>query len=244
MRSTQTGRRGFTLIELLVVIAIIALLVSILAPSLNGAKELAREAVCMTNVHSLTLASVMYASEHDGWFPETAKDMIGDHDTSIGLYHGIKYWRDLLGEQYGVARDIFYSPSNPRWNHDQFYIAPESDWGNRFVMGYFSFGGDRRLNEPWFRNKLVDAPADAEGPLFPRQLTDQPIYKIVWADMNKQWPPDSGWSAAYGATGANHYNTDADHPKCSHVGRPDSSVERVPGEDIELRAIRDVGLYW
>ena len=43
--------RGFTLIELLVVIAIISLLVSILIPSLKRAKELARRAVCASNLH-------------------------------------------------------------------------------------------------------------------------------------------------------------------------------------------------
>ena len=58
-------RYGFTLIELLVVIAIISLLVSILLPSLNKAKELARLAVCQSNVHNLVTATHVYASDHD-----------------------------------------------------------------------------------------------------------------------------------------------------------------------------------
>ena len=61
--------RGFTLIELLVVIAIIALLVTILMPSLNQAKELARQAVCMTNLRTIGLASLAFATEHDGYLP-------------------------------------------------------------------------------------------------------------------------------------------------------------------------------
>ena len=53
------AHKGFTLIELLVVIAIIALLVSILLPSLTKAKELARRAVCGVNLHSIGLAMAM-----------------------------------------------------------------------------------------------------------------------------------------------------------------------------------------
>ena len=57
---------GFTLIELLVVIAIISLLVSILLPSLNMAKAMARETVCASNARSLVMGQVMYGAECDG----------------------------------------------------------------------------------------------------------------------------------------------------------------------------------
>ncbi len=60
---------GFTLIELLVVIAIIALLLTLLMPSLNRARELARRAVCATNLHTWAVAAHQFASEHDGLPP-------------------------------------------------------------------------------------------------------------------------------------------------------------------------------
>ena len=69
-RSTGAGiekSRGFTLIELLVVIAIISLLVSILLPSLNRAKELARKVVCSANLHAIYYAWNMYRHEADGY---------------------------------------------------------------------------------------------------------------------------------------------------------------------------------
>jgi len=57
---------GFTLIELLVVIAIIALLVTILMPTLNQAKELARRSVCLSNQRNLALSVHSYALEYSG----------------------------------------------------------------------------------------------------------------------------------------------------------------------------------
>lgn len=58
------GRRaGFTLIELLVVVAIIALLLSILLPSLSGAREQGKRAKCLANLSSIGKAIQQYASE-------------------------------------------------------------------------------------------------------------------------------------------------------------------------------------
>ncbi len=63
-------RQAFTLIELLVVIAIIALLVSILLPSLAKAKDLAKAAMCMSNLRNIGLTLVLYAEENDGFTPD------------------------------------------------------------------------------------------------------------------------------------------------------------------------------
>ena len=64
---------AFTLIELLVVIAIISLLVSILLPSLNLAKELAKMAVCASQLRSVGIAEQMYAEEEEGIYPPGGK---------------------------------------------------------------------------------------------------------------------------------------------------------------------------
>ncbi len=57
--------KGFTLIELLVVIAIIALLLSIILPSLKAAKELASGAVCVSNQRQLVLAWTSYSNDNN-----------------------------------------------------------------------------------------------------------------------------------------------------------------------------------
>ena len=58
-------RKGFTLIELLVVIAIIAILMAILLPALNRAKEQGKRAVCLFNLKQLTFAWLLYADDYD-----------------------------------------------------------------------------------------------------------------------------------------------------------------------------------
>jgi prepilin-type N-terminal cleavage/methylation domain-containing protein/prepilin-type processing-associated H-X9-DG protein len=59
-------KRAFTLIELLVVIAIIALLMAILIPALNRAREQGKRAACVHNLRGLVLAWLMYAEDYDG----------------------------------------------------------------------------------------------------------------------------------------------------------------------------------
>ena len=65
------SRRGFTLIELLVVISIIALLISILMPSLNRARDQAKGTVCLSNLKGIGYAALFYAEEYDDYIPRS-----------------------------------------------------------------------------------------------------------------------------------------------------------------------------
>ncbi len=65
----RPGQAGFTLIEVLVVVAIIALLLSILLPSLKQARDQAQSAVCKANLGQMTRAENGYQTEHKGWMP-------------------------------------------------------------------------------------------------------------------------------------------------------------------------------
>jgi prepilin-type processing-associated H-X9-DG protein len=60
---------AFTLVELLVVIGIIALLVSLLLPSLVKAKEASRRVACAAKLKQIVLAAQLHASDHQGYFP-------------------------------------------------------------------------------------------------------------------------------------------------------------------------------
>lgn len=66
----MSASKGFTLIELLVVIAIIAILAAILFPVFAQAKAAAKAIACMSNMHQLGLASMMYLNDYDDmWYP-------------------------------------------------------------------------------------------------------------------------------------------------------------------------------
>jgi prepilin-type N-terminal cleavage/methylation domain-containing protein/prepilin-type processing-associated H-X9-DG protein len=75
-------RCGFTLVELLVVIGVIALLLAILLPSLNRARESANQVACLSNLRQLGLAFVMYTGDNRGWFPYPAA--LGETDPKTG----------------------------------------------------------------------------------------------------------------------------------------------------------------
>src|SRR5690348_10078962 len=65
-RRQREHQRGFTLVELLVVMGIIAVLLGLLLPALNRARESANKAACLSNIRQLTTGWILYANENKG----------------------------------------------------------------------------------------------------------------------------------------------------------------------------------
>jgi prepilin-type N-terminal cleavage/methylation domain-containing protein len=91
--------RGFTLIELLVVVAIIALLISILLPSLARARELAKRTACGANLNAVMKSCLTYAEGNKGVFPTPSHNpnVFGAVNTSAARVGHLRQNRDQIG---------------------------------------------------------------------------------------------------------------------------------------------------
>ena len=109
-RATSPTARAFTLIELLVVVAIIALLISILLPSLNRAKRQARQLVGLTNLRSQGQAATLYAEDNGGYLPRAIQSAGRELDAEYHIYATaiIEYlgWTGSLGLQLTLQKKV------------------------------------------------------------------------------------------------------------------------------------------
>lgn len=189
-------RPAFTLVELLVVVAILAILLAILLPGMNSARQRAKKVVCVSNLRQLGHAVHMYAADFNGFalplaYTDTAtptfwwgKDDLGGVDPTFGFV-----WPYLRSDLR--AAGIYECPSQPQGSYDAqqgqagvitstygyngYYLSP------RYTPGWSTNIGHR----PWQRLETIRQPArvmafadtmiDMDGELRNCALLDPPM---------------------------------------------------------------------
>ena len=117
--------RKFTLLELLIVVAIIAILLSMLLPSLSKSREISKRAVCLSNIKQLHTASTLYQQNND------LKMCLGYTNGSYQMNylfraHSKFVNQGLLGEYTDYNNEFIYCPSQTHQQHQ--YDTAANSW--------------------------------------------------------------------------------------------------------------------
>jgi len=220
-------KRAFTLIELLVVIAIIALLMAVLMPSLQRAREQARAVGCQSNLRQWAYYFTMYTQDTDGLF----------FGYSVSEEPGL--WMKVLKPYWKEAYDLLCCPTATKpmteggrgiysaWGEIQGGWATEPDeppihgsYGiNNWVLNIPGGFGAARGEDHW---KRIDVKGVGEIPL---------LLDCVWVDgwpHHYDAPPeyDGQWDPGAFNNNMQRYCTDR-HRRALNASFLDSSVRRI-----------------
>ncbi len=158
----QRKRQGFTLVELLVVIAIIGILVGLLLPAVQAAREAANRMSCSNNLKNLALAVHNYESTYSR-IPKTSSDNWGDGVYNVANWRGYSAHTQILPfiEQNNLFNLLRFDQShyqnigNPgavivSRNQIATFLCPsDRDHPNRTDIGWNNYGFSEGSNSGW-----------------------------------------------------------------------------------------------
>lgn len=235
---------GFTLVELLVVIGIIAILISLLLPSLNKAREQAKVVACAANLHQIGLATQLYANDNKGKIPAgnfynypianrsdlNHNEIAGDAGDSGFVGADLKKYLGnnlamFLCPANSVTLDMPAASPDPAaqgistygwYKNGRFNYSPAPNYS--FFIYYFYFG-----NYPWEGTYVLpskELQLQQEGRIYPTSLHGRR------AKLMQDMVTEPGPYIVYG------YNTSHKSPNSLFT---DGSVVSESAADLELR---------
>lgn len=151
----------FTLVELLVVIAIIAILSSILLPSLAKARETAKGIKCMSNLRNIHQAGVGYSGDNNEYEPSyNTADKYLSWQNALPQYLGIPYSaQELLVNASPIYKKItILTCSSHRVRDNAAGINVPGFWGNCYGINYH-FSSDALHYQTVIKNSMVKRPS-------------------------------------------------------------------------------------
>ncbi len=219
-RTFVTG--GFTLVELLVVVAIIALLISILMPSLGKARNMAKSSNCLSNLHNIGMSLTMYHTQNQ-YYPSSYGYIDGESSAN-GYYHWTaalepsEYQTAITSGKYPRTAKQYVCPSHVPggWAPSNFTTArvsnPPSGQASQDATNTKDDQQAPRLsyvaNEVIMPRKKFSSAHDAANPPGTKNLTvvspdeiDAPANTILLAEFSSNsnciWGSSVGGGAAY-----------------------------------------------
>jgi prepilin-type N-terminal cleavage/methylation domain-containing protein/prepilin-type processing-associated H-X9-DG protein len=129
--SRRANAEAFTLIELLVVITVIAILASLLLPSLARAKEAGKKTNCLGNVRQVGLAYQSYLAENEDRFPANVTERTAPAGTPDTPEARAPYsYRQFLQPFIGGSTNVFKCPNGLPWDAPKAGAWFNTDYGN------------------------------------------------------------------------------------------------------------------
>ena len=173
-------RKGFTLIELLVVISIIALLISILMPALNKAREQAKRVMCASHLHQFAMITSQYALDHEDFLPSF------EQNTGPIIHSVSNEFLKFITEDYGLEQKQLFCPSFPV---EKDYHINEFEWVGgpmerlvSVIIGY----------AVWIPREFISGPAWGELPPATRGgWLEVPAFVRQWRGPKKISDPEA-----------------------------------------------------